>query len=75
VIAAGQTREQALAFPRRFGQWLIERGLEEPTDEQADKSVVTVVANRAQDHFRTHPPMDERIRHLEAIDVGAHAKK
>ncbi|HEX3655734.1 MAG TPA: M48 family metalloprotease [Pirellulales bacterium] len=75
VIAAGQTREQALSFPRRFGKWLIEHGLEEPTDEPAEKTVASVLATRAQDHFQSHPPMDQRIRRLEAIDVGAHARK
>ncbi|HEX4146623.1 MAG TPA: M48 family metalloprotease [Pirellulales bacterium] len=74
VIAAGQTREQALSFPRRFGKWLIEHGLEEPGDEQAEKTVASVLATRAQDHFQSHPPMDQRIRRLEAIDVGEHAK-
>ncbi|HEY5312146.1 MAG TPA: M48 family metalloprotease, partial [Pirellulales bacterium] len=75
VIAAGQTREQALEFPRRMGQWMIDHGFEEPTEEQPERTVASVFISRAQDHFHSHPPMAERLRRLEAINVGPHEKK
>ena len=74
-IAAGQTREQALAFPRRFNQWIKEHYPEEAESEKPDGSVAGSLAQHVKSHFETHPPMAERIRRLEALDVSSSAKK
>jgi Zn-dependent protease with chaperone function len=67
VIAAGQTRQQALAFPRRMGQYLKDHEMDEPADAKDEQTL----AGRINRHFQTHPPLDERISRMEAIDVDS----
>lgn len=69
AIAAGQTREQALSFPRRFGKH-TEKSSAKPADENENRGIIKAVVERSQNHFHTHPPMAERLRRLEAIDVA-----
>lgn len=70
MINAGRDREQTLAFPRRFGKYVEKKDPKRPRSSQ-DRNVLTEVADRAQDHFSTHPPMDERISRLEAMPAKA----
>lgn len=70
MLAAGREREQILAFPRRFAKYLEKKDPKRVRNSQ-DSTVLTEVAERAQDHFSTHPPMDERISRLEAMPAKA----
>jgi hypothetical protein len=72
TILAGQSREEALSFPRRFAKWIAKQEREEGDNGAAkNSSVFSAVMERTDNHFNTHPPMQERIRRLEAIDVDA----
>lgn len=70
MLEAGREREQILAFPRRFGKYLEKKDPKRTRNSQ-DSTVLTEVADRAQDHFSTHPPMDQRISRLEAMPAKA----
>lgn len=68
VVAAGQTRAQALSFPKRLGEYMKRKDVSH-TRSPRETSVFSDVFARAEDHFSTHPPMDERIARLEAVEV------
>lgn len=68
VVAAGQTRAQALSFPRRLGEHMKRKDVSH-TRSPRETSVFSDVFSRAEDHFSTHPPMDERIARLEAVEI------
>lgn len=72
VIAAGQTRDQALTFARRLGQHERDRGrLKSRLGDSP--STLGSMAQSMRTHYETHPPMDERLRRLQAIDVHENA--
>jgi len=68
VVAAGQTRAQALSFPKRLGDHMKRKDVSH-TRSPRETSVFSDVFARAEDHFSTHPPMDERIARLEAVEI------
>lgn len=68
VVAAGQTRAQALSFPKRLGDYMKRKDVSH-TRSPRETSVFSDVFERAEDHFSTHPPMDERIARLEAVEL------
>lgn len=70
TIAAGHTREEALAFPRRFGKEVENRKPPASSTPKRD-GVFSAVMERTENHFNTHPPISERLRRLEAIDADA----
>lgn len=61
----GRSRDQALAFHRRYLEHVTERGLESPSSDT--KNVFETTVQEVNNHFRTHPPMAERLRRLEAL--------
>ncbi len=68
VVAAGQTRAQALSFPKRLGEYMKRKDVSH-TRSPRETSVFSDVFARAEDHFSTHPPMDERIARLKTVEV------
>jgi Zn-dependent protease with chaperone function len=65
IWAVGKTTIPAVTFLRRFGQHLeSEKGGSSVTDKE---SPFAWVAQRMENHFHTHPPIAERIAHLEAL--------
>jgi Zn-dependent protease with chaperone function len=76
LIDAGRTRDQTLACTRRFDEYLRKKsGEAAPDGKQPSPGLFSAVMNKAQDHFSTHPPYQERLRRLEAIDAEAIRQK
>jgi hypothetical protein len=73
-IAAGQTRDQATSFLRRFGQHLRNQGENKPANIP-DESRAATLARRISNHLGSHPAFDDRIRRLEALPLQKPAGK
>lgn len=67
MVRIGHSREEALAFPRRLLKHLEKEGREpEPYQPQ---HVVEATAQEVANHFRTHPPMQQRLKRLESLKI------
>jgi hypothetical protein len=67
LVAAGCDRDDALRFPRRFLKHLQGQG--ESDASLNPESVPSALKQEVLNHFRTHPPTEDRLRRLEAIPV------
>ncbi len=65
LLAVGQTRDDALRFPRRHLKHLQDKG--ESTAAPKPESVPSAVNQEILNHFRTHPPTEDRVRRLEEL--------
>ncbi|MFN0053523.1 MAG: M48 family metalloprotease [Planctomycetales bacterium] len=61
----GVTHEQVLAFPRRMLDEMNREGLD--TEPQKPDTTLGSTVQEIENHFRSHPPMPERIARLEAM--------
>jgi hypothetical protein len=67
LIQLGRTREEALSCARHMAKYARDKKIETalPKPASAPGAVVVEVEN----HFRSHPPADERAKRLEAIKL------
>jgi Zn-dependent protease with chaperone function len=68
-LAAGRTREEALAGPRHFAQHARLHGTMGRKKKSTDHSVIGTLIEDVNSHFRTHPYDDDRVKRLEAIKI------
>lgn len=65
VLQIGRTPDEALSFYRRLLTYVNEKRSEaQPADP---KNVFETAVREINTHFRTHPPVEERLRRLEAL--------
>jgi len=67
LIRIGRSRQEALSFPRHFAKYVVEKGLE--TGHRKPTSAPAAVVQEIENHFRSHPPAEERLRRLESIKL------
>lgn len=65
LVAMGHPSEQALLFPRRFLE--LSKGRGEKSTSSKPTSVPAAIRQEVLNHFRTHPPTEDRIRRLEGL--------
>jgi hypothetical protein len=63
----GRSRDEILAFHRRFTEYLKRKGVE--TAEQKPTNAAEAVSLEIENHFRSHPPNEERTRRLEEMTL------
>jgi Zn-dependent protease with chaperone function len=64
MMRLGRTKDQAMAFPRRFQEFLRKKGIpDEPME--TDNSAFGTFVRRVDNHFQSHPNYAERVRRLE----------
>jgi Zn-dependent protease with chaperone function len=64
LLRMGRSREESLSFLRRLSKYVKERGLEPKASRPTNVFESTV--QEVENHFRTHPPLEERLRRLES---------
>jgi len=67
LLKIGRTREEALSFPAHFARYAVEMGWDK--GNRRPSSTPGAVLQEIQDHFRTHPPADQRLKRLEGLKV------
>jgi beta-barrel assembly-enhancing protease len=67
MLKLGRTRDEALSFHRKFLTYLKQKGV--PTAERTPTGVADAIGMQIQNHFRSHPPSEERIRRLEQLQL------
>jgi hypothetical protein len=65
MLKIGRTREEALTFPAHFARYAIEKGWDK-TNRRSD-AIPGAILQEIQDHFRTHPPADQRLKRLQGL--------
>jgi Zn-dependent protease with chaperone function len=65
LIAVGRSRNEALAFPRHLLTYARENGFE--TGGRKPSSLPDAAIQQIENHFRSHPPAEERLKRLEKI--------
>jgi len=66
LLDLGRTRDEALSFHRRLTEHL--KGLGVETAEREPTSVPDAISLEFDNHFRSHPPNEERTKKLEVIE-------
>ena len=67
LIRIGRSRDETLAFSRRFLQYVRAKGME--AGRRKPDSVPGAVVQEIENHFRSHPPAEDRLKRLEAIPL------
>ena len=67
MIRLGRSRDDALMFSRHYLTYAREKGIE--TGKRKPGSVPGAVVQEVENHFRSHPPAEERLHRLEAIKL------
>jgi hypothetical protein len=67
MLKIGRTRDEALAFPTHFARYAVEKGWDK--GNRRSDSVPGGVLQEVQNHFKTHPPADQRLKRLEGLKV------
>jgi hypothetical protein len=67
MLKIGRTRDEALAFPAHFARYAVEKGWDKGNRRPA--SIPGGVLQEVQNHFKTHPPADQRLKRLEGLKV------
>jgi peptidase M48-like protein len=63
----GRSRDEALAFPRHFVKYAQEKGIEK--GHRKPGSAPEAVVQEVDNHFRSHPPADDRLKRLEGLQL------
>jgi Zn-dependent protease with chaperone function len=61
----GRSRDEALGFPRHFLRYAQEKGIEKGNRKPA--SAPEAVIQEIDNHFRSHPPAEDRLKRLEVL--------
>jgi len=69
MLRFGRSRDEALAFTRRFAS-----RPDVPLEAEPPKSLLSAFEKAVNDHFRSHPPDGERVQRLEAIKIDLDEK-
>jgi len=67
LVKFGRTRREALRFPSRLIEFHKSEGV--ATSQEKAKSVPDAMRQGFMNHFRTHPPSEDRLKKLEAIKI------
>ena len=65
MLKIGRTREEALAFTAHFARYASEKGWDQ--GNRRSSSTPTAIMQEIQNHLRTHPPADQRLKRLEGL--------
>jgi len=68
LVKLGRSSDEALSFLRRLMEYLKTSGIEIP--QRKPNSVPAAVKQELVNHFRTHPPTEERLKRLEALPLA-----
>lgn len=63
----GHSKEAALSFDRRMIDYYKSHGIE--TGQQDAENIPERIGQEFDNHFRTHPPSEERLKRLEALKI------
>jgi Peptidase family M48 len=67
LIQLGRTRDEALSCSRHMAKYAREKKIETALPKPASAAGAVVV--EVENHFRSHPPADERVKRLESIKL------